>query len=578
MKLKNKFLLIFLLISTIPIIIITAFTYDRYTRLVESQTSQMADNIFEKAVLEANTTIGNIKHISEIFNFYSENDNSIIDDIKKYTGDNYTPYDIFLSNQNLNYICKNLIFSYDYINGIFIFTPSGPVLGYGFGNGIGIHPSYDPKEDSWYKKTLELHGKYYINGINEKAFILNTSPSISFSQALYDVYTHEFLGVLFIDCNPKVFDLSNVNTLPDIAMLAVENDFGHILYSNVDSLKTNLTPANARVKSTPLDIDSLRLIFSVNYEDLYKEFQFTRTMILAIAAICAIVFVVISILLSGSVTRPISNLSKRMSERSERMGRKLETSSKYLDRTDEIGILYNEYNRMMETLQQYIEKELQYKLITLDSQMKALEAQINSHFLYNTLESINSIAEIEEVESISIMSLALGNMFRYSIKTQSELVMVDDELKHVNDYVSIQRIRFDNRFKLILDIPPESYSLKVLKLIMQPIVENAFYHGLKYCTSGSYIKIHLYQKDSYVFIEISDDGIGMSPEQLSALQSKLKEKAEFTELGQRNKQSIGILNIHTRISLYYGEGYGLEIQSQEGVGTTISIKLPLMTD
>lgn len=572
MKLKTKFLIIFLFISIIPIVIITTFTYNRYSRLVENQTTQVADNIFEKAVVETNTTIANIKHIGEIF---SEQESSIIKDLKKYTTNQYTNNDILESNHNISYICKNFVFPFDYINSIFIFTPNGPVLGYAYENGISIRPSYLPGNDTWYKETLALKGGYYISGISEKDFIVNTSSSISFSKALYDANTNEFLGILFIDCKPFVFDLSNVNTLPDIAMLAIENQFGHILYSNVNSLKTELTPKNAHVQTTPCGMEGLRLIFAVNYNDLYNDFQFTRNMILAIAIICSLVFLVISLFFSHSITRPITHLSRKMALR---IGQNLETAPKYLERTDEIGILYNEYNRMLKTQQKYIENELQSKLIALDSQMKSLEAQINSHFLFNTLESINSIAELEEVESISTMSLALGNMFRYSIKTQSELVTFGEELSHVNNYIAIQKIRFEGRFELILNIPPDAYSLRVLKLILQPIVENAFYHGLKYCTCGSCITISLTCNNKLIYIDISDDGVGMTKEQLEELQNRLKEKAEFTELGHRNKQSIGLSNIHTRISLYYGEGYGLHIDSAKGVGTTIRIKLPVLPD
>ena len=208
--------------------------------------------------------------------------------------------------------------------------------------------------------------------------------------------------------------------------------------------------------------------------------------------------------------------------------------------------------------------------------MKSLEAQINSHFLYNTLESINSIAELEEVESISTMALALGDMFRYSIKTQSELVTVADELKHVRDYVSIQRIRFENKFDLKLEIPEEMYSYKVLKLILQPLVENSFYHGLQYCRCGSFIKIRGWHDDRFLYLSVSDDGAGMTKEQKEELEKTLMEPARFTELGQRNKQSIGVKNIHTRIVLYYGEGYGLHIDSEPGMGTTMTIKLPVL--
>ena len=125
---------------------------------------------------------------------------------------------------------------------------------------------------------------------------------------------------------------------------------------------------------------------------------------------------------------------------SSQSGHTLIQSTRYLNRTDEIGTLYNEYNAMVESLNAAVKQDYQDKLVLLDAQMKSLEARINSHFLFNTLEAINSIAELEDNESIATMSLALGNMFRYTLKTQSELVTVQDELDHVNDYVTIQTI------------------------------------------------------------------------------------------------------------------------------------------
>lgn len=169
-------------------------------------------------------------------------------------------------------------------------------------------------------------------------------------------------------------------------------------------------------------------------------------------------------------------------------------------------------------------------------------------------------------------------MFRYSIKTKSELVTVADELNHVKDYISIQKIRFDNKFELKVDIPKEMYSMRVLKLILQPIVENALYHGLKYCNFGKEIMIKGSTNGVTISLEISDDGIGITPDQLKALQESLNEKPQFTELGQRNKQSIGLKNINSRIELYYGEGYGLSVASEEHKGTKITIRLPALQD
>lgn len=574
MNLKQKFLIVFLIISIVPIIIITTFTYNRYTSLVKEQTAQITENIFEKASDQINSAIGNINHIAEIFSFYSESRDSIIEDLKKYTRQyGYSSYDIFKSNQNIKFICQNLIYSSEYINGIFFFTPYGEVLGYG--NNIDITYDYIPFEDKWYKETINLKGKIYIDGLSAKSFIINSRPSISFSRAIYDVYSHEFLGVLLVDCSPSVFDLSKVNTLPDTAMLAIENTSTHcILYSNADNIKNLSSLKNMKVMKKNLNIKELTLTAAINYEQIYNEFGFTRILILIIAGVCALIFIVISALLSFSLTKPIIHLSKKMATR----GGVLSLSGKYLERKDEIGTLYNEYNSMVKEINNFIKNEYQNKLIILDSQMKSLEAQINSHFLFNTLESINSIAEIEGNQSIAVMSLALGNMFRYSIKTKSELVTITDEINHVKDYISIQTIRFDGKINLILNIKEEYSNLKILKLILQPLVENALYHGLKNCTYGKTIKISAFLNDSCIYLSVEDDGVGMPEEKLIQIRENLEKEPHFTKLGHRNNQSIGLKNIHSRIELYYGKGYGLSIESSEGKGTKINIKLPVLNE
>lgn len=164
----------------------------------------------------------------------------------------------------------------------------------------------------------------------------------------------------------------------------------------------------------------------------------------------------------------------------------------------------------------------------------------------------------------------------YTLKTQSEIVTIQDELEHVQDYVSIQQIRFDNRFQLNVDISEELRNYKVLKLILQPLVENALYHGLNYCTIGDTITIRVYTKQALLFIDVHDNGQGIVSDTLEILQHTLSEEASFTELGHRNKQSIGLKNIHSRIELYYGKGYGLTVTSQSSKWTNIQIKLPIL--
>lgn len=544
--------------------------FQQYVSQIHGQMKQMSNNIFEKTIKECNHTLSSINEINGIFTLYSESDFSIINDLKKYDGTHeYTTYDVFRSNNNIKFTCQSLIYTSNYINGIFLFTPSNEVLGYGYGGNIDISNGYTPYQDEWYKETLALHGSMYVSEVSQKDFLLNSKKSITFSKALYDVLSKQFLGVLVIDCSPKIFDLNSINTLPEAISLTLKNDKNDILYTN--KLKMKNPHENVDVHTENLSTGGLTITAETYYDILYKGFN-RSLFIIALLSVCLIILsVLISAFLSNYISEPILILTHKMS--SSKLT-SLYKSDKYLHRNDEIGLLYNEYNNMIQQLENYIKTEYQNKLIIMDSQMKAFEAQINSHFLYNTLESINSVAEIEGIDSISVMSMALGNMFRYSIKTQSELVTLSDELNHVNDYISIQKIRFSNRFHVDIDIPEELYQYRVLKLILQPLVENSLYHGLEYCASGDQIIISARLQDSNIVIKIADNGQGITPENLAQIKQQLASPPKFQELGQRRHVSIGLKNIHSRIQLYYGGFYGLSIENNPTAGITVTITIP----
>ena len=463
--------------------------------------------------------------------------------------------------------------SYDYISGIYIFTPTDVVFSCSY-DGSVLNSHYDPTGQKWYRDTLALDGQFYISPLTDRKMFRESKDSIFFALSVKDVYSHKFLGVVLVDCKPEILDLSTVNTLPDSALLYITNkENGVVLYSNIDDMPADFSTSNREVKKSDLTLDTLELTATFNYDSLYREFSITGFLLLVLAFACACVYLILAYIVTKNLIRPVEALSRTMSRQDNHS---LTFSSPYLNRTDEIGTLYNEYSNMLEQLNASIKRDYQDKLIILDAQMKSLEAWINSHFLFNTLESINSMAELDDNEQIATMSLALGNMFRYTIKTESEVVTLRDELRHVHDYVSIQLIRFSNKFRLELDIPERILEEKVLKLILQPIVENSFYHGLNYCTAGDRITIRGARENSTLLLSVSDNGQGMRREKLEELNVKLQEEASFTELGHRTRQSIGLKNIHSRVELYYGKGYGLHISSTPGEGSTITIKLPVL--
>ena len=156
---------------------------------------------------ETDSVFGSMQHILELVQYTSPNEETILQELGKFADPNseHSDQDIYEANKKMKYIFQNFVFSTENINGIFIFTPSKVVLGQGYGNGVDVGSDYDPAGEDWYEKTLELEGKIYVDGVKERDYLLNDTPSISFSMCVYDVYSRDFLGVLYINCSQETF-------------------------------------------------------------------------------------------------------------------------------------------------------------------------------------------------------------------------------------------------------------------------------------------------------------------------------------------------------------------------------------
>ena len=576
MKLKYRFFLIFSALAVVPLCLFSYIAYNHYINLSNSQITETSSKIMEQAVQETDSVFGSMQHILELVQYTSPNEETILQELGKFADPNseHSDQDIYEANKKMKYIFQNFVFSTENINGIFIFTPSKVVLGQGYGNGVDVRSDYDPAGEDWYEKTLELEGKIYVDGVKERDYLLNDTPSISFSMCVYDVYSRDFLGVLYINCSQEIFSLDTVNVLPEATEFVIKRE-NEILYKSNPFDWENSSETNKESHKIEYNQEiageGVTLTAVFDKAGLAADFRVTLSLMLFALVVFLILFIVLAYFLARYLTEPITALSHIMAHPREK-NRAVE--SPYMNRTDEIGTLYNQYQTMLEENNRYIKSEYENKMILMDTQMKALESQINAHFLYNTLEAINSLAEIEEAEDISVMALALGDMFRYSIKTKGALVTLEKELAHVKNFVAIQQIRFDNGFRFEMDVPEELYSCRILKLILQPLVENALYHGLLHCNAGSSIYLSARKENKIIYFTVKDDGVGMASETLEQLQKLLEEKPKFGELSQHANESIGLKNINARIRLYYGEDYGLSVKSEQRCGTTVQIKIP----
>jgi two-component system sensor histidine kinase YesM len=223
------------------------------------------------------------------------------------------------------------------------------------------------------------------------------------------------------------------------------------------------------------------------------------------------------------------------------------------------------------------EKEYKNEISTKKIELATLQGQINPHFLYNTLDSIRGEALICGADEIANMTEALAMIFRYCISIRGDLVTISDELSNIKNYLLIQKFRFEDRFsfKTIIEASDSALDYCLPKLTLQPIVENALFHGLETRKSGGELILRITETDRCMVIRVEDNGCGMSQEKLSALNLAISSSGNsFAKVPSRQGGGIALLNVNDRLKLLFGDEYGIVIYSQEGIGTTVEMTVP----
>ena len=240
------------------------------------------------------------------------------------------------------------------------------------------------------------------------------------------------------------------------------------------------------------------------------------------------------------------------------------------NRKDEIGILIKSYNEMKRRINDLININYKNQLEQKDLELKQLQNQINPHFIYNTLESIHMMAEINDDLDTSIMAQYFGSIIRYSMNRKINVVTLKEEIRVIDHYIYLQKIRFDQLFSIENLISPEVLNCEIIKMIIQPLIENAIYHGLSECSSNGKIIIQGEHLLDNLVLTISDNGIGIEEEVLQSLNDYINDK-------NNDYKGIALRNINKRLKLNYGEEYGLTIYSVLGKGTSMELTLPYIT-
>ncbi|SFE41750.1 two-component system, sensor histidine kinase YesM [Paenibacillus catalpae] len=482
-------------------------------------------------------------------------------------------------------------------NSIYIYVSPSKQISYAV-NGI-VDPDYNPQQDDWFVQTVAAGGSTIISAPHDPFQLHDAEKVISFSRILkrFDTNKDDSYGVILIDLS-----MDAIQSIVDKADLSSETGVmildggGETLFADgpLSSGEGLSEEARSKVASSPQGMLNLRVdgkkylltygtIGITGWKSLtltpFSEIQKDRDKLLlfslALAAVALLITIVIAYLFSKRLFKPIHTLKQGIVQvKQGNFNIDLEPPT-----SDELGQVVFSFNSMVKTIKQLIEEKYEEALARQDAEFRYLQSQMNPHFMFNTLQTINGMAIVNEVPEISAASSNLARMLRYNIDMKQRTVTIREELENAVCYLQIQKIRFREYLDYELSLDEDIYDCTIIKLILQPILENAIVHGIEPKGDNGSIRLSGSRLEDSVRIQVLDNGIGMTNEQLERLMRSLREDRElgeesFSEEKYRHNR-VGLKNIHKRIQIIYGHEYGITVESSPGEWTRVIIDLPV---
>lgn len=338
-------------------------------------------------------------------------------------------------------------------------------------------------------------------------------------------------------------------------------------YDSVDSDSFIEVPGYGRmlVSVDKSDLTGWKIISLISLNEITEGPTLIQRTIFIIGFVAILVGIIMIWISTNHIVRPLNKLSLVMDE-VEKDNFNVQVQ---LNRIDELGRVGDSFNRMMNKINTLISDIYKKDINEKDAQLRALRAQINPHFLYNTLDAINWMAQFGKTEDVSKMTISLSRLLKSSIQNKKEFINLKDEIKYIEDYMAIQKIRFQGKIQYSIQLDPDTENCLVPKLILQPLVENAMVHGLEKKVEKGYLFINASVVNNQLHIQVLDNGAGMDKDVLNSLLT-----GEYVPTKDNGGTGNGIANVRNRIKLLYGKDYGLKIESNVNVGTFVELILP----
>lgn len=439
-------------------------------------------------------------------------------------------------------------------------------------------------ERNWFTKAVANEEVFFFSTPHRQdVFLQSNQTVISVSKVIeYNQGGELTSGVLIIELSmEEINTLARQTNLGEGGHLIITSETGDLIYSSTEECLSSTCTSNEIVQRIIIggdfvEIDDLDMYVNINtiqgtrwriatFVNTEIIFNSRTTIILTLFTVLGVTIVASTIaisLITKQITKPLNELKEHMMglQHSDHLYQEVHVSGQ-----KEVVILAEAYNDMIREIRVLLDRLVNEQTAKRKTELKALQTQINPHFLYNTLDSIVWLSEQKENDSVIKMVVALSRFFRISISRGKDIIPIDDEIQHAKYYLKIQKIRYLNQFEYVFEIDEEVRAYSVVKLVLQPLIENAIHHGIVEDEPGK-ITIRGYLKEETIYFEVINSGYGLNQEQIDEIYRKMLDD---------NYDSVGLKNVFQRLKLYYGDKSGITIASTMDESTTITIYFPV---
>lgn len=589
-KMQNKLILCFLALSFIPLVISGVFSVSSSNKTIKEKISTYSVQLMNQVNQNISTSLLKLRNNSDDIMISTAINNQLI------AYQTAKDADKAITRMNLSRTMNMKFLNMDSIDDVLMILNTSE-------NPAERDITHIRIQYSWSKQDIDRIIKQVDQKENEKNFTLSLANigagkdyDIIVSRKIENVLSSNVLGYFMIAVNQEY--LRNIYRDIDMGQgsdIFIMNSKGIIMSSNNPEIiigesfpesrlfeqiqqynRSNGSAFSMKIKDKDKLIACSKIenfdwyvVSTIPYSYLNSEASKFAYQIAMLTLIISLLAIIISFIISQSISAPIKKLAKQMEHFTEG---KI-TRSVIVDRHDEIGYLQKSYNSMADNIKELLVKIEEENKLRRITELKVLEYQINPHFLYNTLDSINWMSQKAGQTDIGLLVTALARFFRLGLSKGNETYTIRDEIEHVNNYLIISRFRYKDCFEYSMNTDPSIMNCKTIKIILQPLVENAIKHGINKNETKGLICIAGRREGEAIILEVTDNGKGMESEQVDFLNNSLLGMKE-TAL---EKSGFGMINVHQRIKLNYGGSYGVTVESRLNEGTTIRITLPVLT-